>query len=227
MRTYGQYCPIARTSELLAERWTPIIIRNLLAGCCTFGELMDGAPGISKALLTQRLALLEQYGVVTKDTTVGGRVRCRYALTDRGRELKSITDAMGEWGARWLELEPHHADPSYVLFATSRLIDVTFAPKPGLVVRFDLAERPGERFWMLVRQPRAEVCSSYPGRVEDLVIRSDAATLARCQLRHLTFEQAARLGLLEVDGPRSTARAFFGCVRPSPFAHVRPAASGS
>src|SRR5919112_3221573 len=64
MRTYGQYCPVARTSELLAERWTPIIIRNLLTGCRTFGDLLAGAPGISKALLAQRLELLEAHGIL-------------------------------------------------------------------------------------------------------------------------------------------------------------------
>ncbi len=56
MKSYGQYCPIARTSELFAERWTPIIVRNLGAGCRTFTQLREGAPGIPKALLAERLA---------------------------------------------------------------------------------------------------------------------------------------------------------------------------
>lgn len=222
MRTYGQYCPMARASELLAERWTLIIVRNLLAGCTTYGELLDGAPGISRALLTQRLALLEQQHVITKNV-VAGRVRCRYTLTDRGRELRAVVQAMGEWGARWLELEPHHDDAGYVLFATSRLVDPALAPSSGLIVRFALTDLPGERYWLLVRPPRAEVCTSYPGRAEDLVVRTSTGTLARCHLRHLTFEQARRRGLLETEGSRSTARALFDCIRPSPFAHVASA----
>ena len=117
MRTYGQYCPLARASELLAERWTLIIVRNLLAGCRTFGELLEGAPGISRALLAQRLALLEQYEVIVREVARG---RVRYALTERGQELRAVVRVLGEWGARWLELEPHHSDPAYVLFATSR-----------------------------------------------------------------------------------------------------------
>jgi DNA-binding HxlR family transcriptional regulator len=222
MRTYGQYCPMARAAELLAERWTLIIVRNLLAGCTTYGELLDGAPGISRALLTQRLALLEEQDVITKDV-VAGRTRCRYMLTERGRELRAVVQAVGEWGARWLELEPHHDDPGYVLFATSRLVDVTRAPANGLIVRFALTDLPRERYWLLVRAPRAEVCTSYPGRVEDLVVRTSTGTLARCHLRHFTFEQAQRRGLLETEGPRSIARALFGCIRPSPFAHISPA----
>ena len=212
MRTYGQYCPLARASELLAERWTLIIVRNLLAGCRTFGDLLEGAPGISRALLAQRLALLEHYEVVVREAARG---RVRYALTERGQELRAVVQVMGEWGARWLELEPHHSDPAYVLFATSRLVDVERAPAHGLVVRFELADR---HYWLLVRRPRAEVCTSYPGRPEDLVVRTRSEVLARCHLRHTTFTQAERAGQLEIDGPRPTVRAFLECIRPSPFA---------
>jgi len=212
MRTYGQYCPLARASELLAERWTLIIVRNLLAGCRTFGELLEGAPGVSRALLAQRLVLLEQYEVIVREVARG---RVRYALTERGQELRAVVQALGEWGARWLELEPHHSDPAYVLFATSRLVDVERAPAHGLVVRFELDDR---HYWLLVRRPRAEVCTSYPGRPEDLVVRTRSEVLARCHLRHTTFAQAERAGQLEIDGARPTVRAFLACIRPSPFA---------
>ena len=215
MRTYGQYCPLARASELLAERWTLIIVRNLLAGCRTFGELLEGAPGISRALLAQRLALLEQYEVIVREVARG---RVRYALTERAQELRAVVQVLGEWGARWLELEPHHSDPAYVLFATSRLVDVERAPAHGLVVRFELGDR---HYWLLVRRPRAEVCTSYPGRPEDLVVRTRSEVLARCHLRHTTFAQAERAGQLEIDGPRPTVRAFLACIRPSPFAVTR------
>ena len=83
------------------------------------------------------------------------------------------------------------------------------------MVRFELEER---RYWLLVRPPRAEVCTSYPGRAEDLVVRTHSAVLARCHLRHTTFAQAKRDGQLEIDGPRDTMRPFLECLRPSPFA---------
>ena len=59
MRTYGQYCPIARGAEIFAERWTPLIVRNLYLGCGSFGEILEGAPGLSRTLLSQRLKQLE------------------------------------------------------------------------------------------------------------------------------------------------------------------------
>src|SRR5215510_16051747 len=119
MRAYGQFCPVARTAELIAERWTPIIVRNLLNGCRTFTEIRQGAPGIPTALLAQRLDTLERAGVVERRPGPSGRGSA-YQLTEKGRELKAVCDAMGQWGARWLEIEPHHMDPAYVLWATTK-----------------------------------------------------------------------------------------------------------
>lgn len=223
VKTYGQYCPIARASELLAERWTPIIIRNLLAGCRTFGELLEGAPGISKALLAQRLDLLERSGVLTKAAANRGGSRFSYQLTEMGRELKTVTDAMGHWGARWLEVEPRHVDATYVLWATCRLVDLEKLPEKGIIARIELADRPESRLWMMLRRPHAEICSSYPGRDEDLVVRTDSATLAHWHLRHLTTRDAMSSGRLDIQGPGRTVKAFLGCLRPSPFAATQPA----
>jgi DNA-binding HxlR family transcriptional regulator len=213
----AQYCPIARASELLAERWTPIIIRNLLTGCRTFGELQAGAPGISKALLAQRLQNLERHGILLKEATGSGRGRS-YALTERGRELKAITDAMGAWGARWLELETHDIDAAYVLWATCRLVQLDQLPNQGLIVRVELADRPTDRFWMVLKRPQAEVCSNHPGHIEDLVLQTDSETLARWHLRHMSYDEAVRAGRIRIEGPRRQARAFVGSIRSSPFA---------
>jgi DNA-binding HxlR family transcriptional regulator len=223
VKSYGQYCPIARTSELLAERWTPILIRNLLAGCRTFGQLLDGAPGMSRALLAQRLDLLERQGIVTKEPYDSGRVRFVYDLTDKGRELKAVTDAMGHWGARWLEVEPQHLDPTYVLWATGKLVDADLLPASGLVVRVELADRPQQPFWLVLRRPNPEVCTTFLGWVEDLVIHTDSETLARWHLRHTTYRDAVRAERLRIDGNRRAVQAFLGALRASPFAGTQPA----
>lgn len=225
MKSYGQYCPIARTSELLAERWTPIIVRNLLAGCRTFGEIRQGAPNIPRALLTERLNLLERAGVVTRTPSDRGRGWV-YELTEKGRGLGAVCEAMGEWGARWLEMEPHHLDPAYVLWATCRLVDMAKVPERGCVVRFEMRPPASARLWMHLVQPRAELCTSSLGRTEDLVVTTDCQTLVDYNMRSITFPQAIRAGRLQVEGPTRIARAFPTWIRPSPFAHVAHAASG-
>ncbi|MGQ0671066.1 MAG: winged helix-turn-helix transcriptional regulator [Actinomycetota bacterium] len=222
MKSYGQYCPIARTSEFFAERWTPIIVRNLATGCRTFTELREGAPGIPKALLAERLELLERYGIVARGPKENGRGSV-YELTASGRELKAVCDAMGEWGARWLEIEPHHLDPAYVLWATSRLVDLEKVPRRGVVVRFDLRGKPMRRFWMLLQRPRAELCTSYPGRTEDVIVTTDAETLVKWNLRRIPFQEALRSGRCRVEGPAGLVKAFPTWMRPSPFADISPA----
>lgn len=223
MKSYGQYCPIARTSEFFAERWTPIIVRNLLAGCRTFGEIRAGAPGISKALLSERLGLLERKGIVARSDSPSGRGSV-WDLTDSGRGLQAVCDAMGEWGARWLEMEPHHLDPAYAVWATCRLVDLDRVPKPGVVVRVEMRHRADNpTFWMMLVPPRAEVCTTNAGRIEDLVVQTDPQTLVDFNLRRISFPQAIRAGRLRLSGPRDLARAFPTWIRPSPFAHVTPA----
>ena len=134
---------------------------------------------------------------------------------------------MGAWGARWLELEPHHIDAAYVLWATCKLVDPAKVPSKGLVVRIDLADRSKERFWLLLRQSHAEVCSTYPGRAEDLIVRTDSQTLAHWHLRQISFQEAARSGRLRIEGARASSRAFLACIRPSSFAGIHPAAQPS
>lgn len=219
MKTYGQYCPIARSAEILAERWTPIIVRNLLVGCHTFSELYAGTPGIPKDTLIQRLELLERSGVVEREPNPKRRGSLYY-LTPRGQDLKSVCDAMGNWGARWLEIRPEHIDPGYVLWATSRLIDKERLPNTKTIVRVDLRDQPRLKFWLLLQHPQPELCTTYPGVPEDLVVTTDSETLVNWHLRKLSYEEAVEQRLIEVEGPRHLADAFPSWVRPSPFAHV-------
>ena len=215
MRTYGQrYCPVARASELFAERWTPIIVRNLLLGCGTFGELLEGAPGLSRSVLTQRLRQLERHGVVTRE----GR---RYALTEAGAELSAVIDALGTWGARWLEAAPKELDPGIVLWAVAKCMDRSALPEEQVVVRFDLRGRR-ERFWLLVRQPEPELCRTHPGFDEDLVVTTDAAGLGSWHMGRVSLRQAVADGLLAFAGPPRLVRAFRAWGGQTPFADIAP-----
>ncbi|MGQ0548502.1 MAG: winged helix-turn-helix transcriptional regulator [Armatimonadota bacterium] len=221
MKTYGQYCPIARASEIFAERWTPIIIRNLLAGCQAFSELLAGAPGIPKTLLKQRLELLEQSGIIERSPSPRGR-GFLYRLTAKGEDLRSVCDTLGTWGARWLEIKPQHIEPGYVLWATSKLVDVQKLPHAKVIVRVDLRDQPRRKFWLILQRPRPEVCASYPGTPEDLILTADSETLVNWHYRRISYGEAVQQGLICIDGPPRLASAFPSWVRASPFAHVAP-----
>jgi DNA-binding HxlR family transcriptional regulator len=209
VRTYGQYCPIARAAEILAERWTPIILRNLLLGATTFTEVADGAPGIPRTLLTSRLRELERNGVITRRVLAGKRGPS-YGLTKAGRDLHGVMLAMGTWGERWMELAPQHLDPGVVLdswcrwyLATDRL------PDRRVTVRFDFPDRPkkAEQLWILFDAERTEVCRTHPGFHEDLIVTADSGFFAEWHLGRIEWADALSAGRLAVAGPPSLARA--------------------
>lgn len=209
MRTYGQYCPIARAAEILGERWTAIIVRNMTAGCRTYGEISAGAPGLSHSLLTQRLRQLSAAGIVEvrpKDHGTGNV----YVLTAAGQDLWGVLSALGTWGERWLELRDEQTNPRFLLWAwsTSYLARENL-PARRIVVRFELADQPADsrRIWMLFDHNRAEVCLKSPGFDDDLVVQATAATLARWHLGGLDWSTALRAGLIRITGPRPLARA--------------------
>jgi len=208
MRTYGQYCPIARAAEIFAERWTPIIVRNLHAGASTYGEILAGAPGLSHTVLTQRLRHLARAGIVRTSPKAHGRGD-RYELTDAGRDLWPVLSALGVWGERWVEIRDEHTNPRFLLWtwATVYLAHENL-PDDRVVVRFELDDRPpGEhQIWLVVHPTEAEVCIKPPGFEEDLIVETSAVTLTRWHTRHLEWAEAVRTGRVRITGPRRIAR---------------------
>lgn len=221
MKGYGQYCPIARGAEIFAERWTPIIIRNLLVGCETFGQILAGAPGVPRSVLSQRLRSLEQTGVVDRRRVDR---RTTYRLTAAGEELAEVCHALGVWGARWLETAPGDLDAHLALWFWSRLVDRERLPRHRVVVRFDLTDgsRPG-RFWVVLDRTGNEVCVKPPGPDDDLVITTDTRSLIAWHSGRISLSEVRRSGQMRVDGPPELVRAFPRWGGLSPFAHVAPA----
>jgi DNA-binding HxlR family transcriptional regulator len=223
VRTYGQYCPIARAAEVFAERWTPLIIRNLYLGCGNFGEVLEGAPGLSRTLLSHRLRQLERLGIVESAPKPGGRGH-RYGLTPAGRELFVVCRTLGDWGARWLEIGPQHLDPFVALWSMCRTLRRERLPGRRVVIRFDFTGRPRrERYWLLLERGDAEICKTSPGPDDDLQVMADADAFVRWHAGQLTWAQATREGRIRLEGPPSLVRAFPGWNARSAFAPLRPA----
>lgn len=222
MAPYGQYCPIALGAEVLAERWTPIIVRNLMVGCARFGEILDGAPGLSRSVLAQRLRSLERDGVVARTGSGSGT---RYSLTGAGLELGEVVLALGRWGARWREVLPEHHDPYLMLWTLSRLVDPSRLPRARVVVRFDLSGGVvPDRYWLVLTPAGNEVCVTHPGGTEDGVVGTDPAWLHRWHCGHAVLGEAIRAGGMRVTAPRWLQRLLADWGTLSPFAGLPPAA---
>jgi DNA-binding HxlR family transcriptional regulator len=224
VRGYGQYCPIARGAEVFAERWTPIIMRNVLIGCHTFTEISQGAPGLSHTLLTQRLRQLERVGVIERRPAPKGRAWL-YFPTAAGEEMLDVCLALGTWGARWLEMAPEDHDPYVVLWAASKHLAPEDLPQQRVVIRFDFPRhRLPNRFWLLLERGGVEVCVKPPGFEEDVVVSADPEWFAKWHMGLVSWAEVLRDGRVRVDGPPKLARSIPRWVPLSRFAEVRPVA---
>jgi DNA-binding HxlR family transcriptional regulator len=223
MAEYHQYCPVARASEIFADRWTPLIVRELLAGSEHFNEIQRGLPGISRSLLVERLRHLEDAGVLERRG--GGRANVSaYVLTDAGRELKPIIDRMGAWGVRWAfgDPKPEELDPVLLVWKIHRRIDRARLPSTRTVVEFDFRGRAGRRLWLVLEPREVSVCVRPPRFDIDIVVRADLADFYRVWLGYVDWIAAMRLGQLTIEGPPALVRAFPGWLQWSPMAkHVR------
>jgi DNA-binding HxlR family transcriptional regulator len=222
VRTYGQYCPIARGAEIFAERWTPLIIRTLYLGCGSFGEVLEGAPGLSRTLLAQRLTRLERLGIVASAPKPAGRGR-RYALTPAGHALFAVCAALGERGAAWLELAPEHLDPFVALWSMCHALRRERLPERRVVIRFDFtSRRRPEQFWLLIEHGDTELCKEYPGLEEDLVVTAEAEAFVKWHAGQLTWADATLDRRIQLHGPAWLVRAFPAWNARSMFAHITP-----
>ena len=202
MKSYDQYCPIARASEIIAQRWTPIIVRNLLNGPASYSELADQAPGIPRSLLTSRLRELGAAGLVERRPKPEGSGMA-YQLTGPGEDLAGVVNAMGVWGERWLDVTPQHADPLYFLNSWVNVyLDRDALPDHRVVARFDFNDQPKRvtRVWAIFDKSHPEVCSDDPGFPEDLIVRGEAVALAEWHLGRIEWTQAISSGRITVDG---------------------------
>jgi DNA-binding HxlR family transcriptional regulator len=224
MRGYGQFCPVAMAAEVFAERWTPLILRELLHGSRRFGELRLGLPLVSQSLLTQRLRALEHAGVLERRPAGRG---WEYHLTPAGEELRPVVDLLGAWGYRWTAppLRAEDLDPGLVLWFLHRLVKVEALPPRRVVVRFDLRDDPARLWWLVLKRPEVDLCLRDEGFDVDLFVTADSKVLTDAIMGYAELKGAIRQGLVEIDGPRALARAFPDWIGVTAFAPAaRPAA---
>lgn len=205
MVSYGQYCPVAKAAEVLGDRWTLLIVRELLAGAEGFNELERGLPGISRSVLAQRLRTLERRAILERAAPRG------YRLTPAGRDLAGVIDRLGEWGATWAFADPHpeELDPDLVMGWIARHTDPERLPETRTVVQFD-CRAPKRRYWLVLEPSEVSVCREAPGFDADLVVQADVEQLYGLYYGRTSIRDALAAGKLTVTGPASLRREFDG-----------------
>ncbi|ATD69117.1 MULTISPECIES: winged helix-turn-helix transcriptional regulator [Gordonia] len=206
MTSYGQFCPVAKAMELLDERWTILIVREMLLGSRHFNELRRGVPKMSPALLTKRLRNLERAGVIRR-SEVGGR--SVYSLTDMGEELTTVVEALSAWGIRWVgDLGDADLDPHLLMWDMRRTVPVDQWPRRRTVVQFMFRDVIGKaRTWYLVVSgDDAQVCDFDPGYEVDATVATDLRTLTEIWRGDIDWRYALSTDRAEITAPAEVAR---------------------
>lgn len=220
MAGYGQFCPVAKTMEVLDERWTVLIIRELLAGSHHFNELRRGVPTMSPSLLSKRMRSLVRAGLVMRNDE-GNRIR--YELTPGGRELEPIVMALGNWGVRWMtQLGEEDLDPHLLMWDVHRNLALDAVPDGRTVIgfRFTDVEKRSRDWWIVVTGGDVDLCDFDPGHA--VTVRSISTLRAMVEIWRgdLSWRAALKGGSLMLDGSQQACRALPHWLKLSPFAHT-------
>lgn len=224
---HAHLCPLAKATEILAERWTLLVIRELLSGAKRFNEIRRGVPLMSPSLLARRLRRLEFEGLVSREPSGGGHA---YRLTEAGRELAPVIRRLSLWGERWVlgHIDRHRPEATALMWAVRRRVDPSAFGQGRTVVQFELADQPqAKRYWWLINEPSAvDLCLKDLGFDVALYVVTDLETLADIWVGKLQLSTAIGSGRLELSGPARLRRAFSAWLLLSPFAPQQTSGRG-
>jgi DNA-binding HxlR family transcriptional regulator len=233
-RSYGSFCPVAQASEIVAQRWVPLILREIMVGYHHFNEIRHALPLISPSVLSQRLRSLEDDGVIARRSDESGTA---YHLTEAGEELRPVVEALGQWARRWVTRDYHEyeLDPGVLMWSLRRHVVTSEFPLGRSVLHFRLDGAPkNKRYWWLVVEPGVsedvDVCMADPGHPVTLTVSAPLRVLVAVLMHHTTLATALRQGTLALEGDRDLARRFsslFDFSGPKTFTGPAPAYSSA
>jgi DNA-binding HxlR family transcriptional regulator len=208
MMRYGQFCPIAKAAEIVAERWTPLVVAEMLAGSTHFSDIRRGVPLMSQTLLSKRLKELERVGVVERRGT--NPRRPEWHLTQAGRALAPVIQHLGEWGLCYAQdpLQEGDLDVTILTWNIRRRVDANLFGNRRVTVEFEFTDVPkGKRRWWFVNDRGiVDLCPSDPGFPVDVYITTDIRTMVHVWVGKMSLESAVRSERMEIIGPRQLCK---------------------
>ncbi|MGX5848822.1 winged helix-turn-helix transcriptional regulator [Mesorhizobium sp. PL10] len=210
---YKQFCPLSMAAELLCTRWTMVLLRELVAGSTRFNDLRRGVPKMSPTLLSQRLKELEAGGIVERTEIATEKGVFEYRLTEAGKDLRPVVEAMGFWGQKWVEarLSLKNLDPSLLMWDMRRNLNPSPLPGGRTVIQFLYHDLPAsKRSWWLIVEKRGDVdlCWYDPGFDVDLYVSTDLCTMTSIWMGlttvHKERDKISLTGDLDIAGKMQT-----------------------
>jgi DNA-binding HxlR family transcriptional regulator len=224
MRGYGQFCPVAKGAEVFAERWTPLVLRELLCGSTHFNDLHRGVPLMSRTLLSLRLKQLEEISVVKRKDGPKGQ---EYHLTQAGKDFAPIVAGLGEWGQRWFRSKfgADELDVRTLVWDMRRTVKPDAFPSGRVSVQFDFSDQPAAKrtWWLVCDHGEVSICPTDPGFEVNLFVATDLRTMTRVWMGDISVRIAMGSGGIELEGSREFRRRFEQWLGLSDFAGIRDA----
>lgn len=218
MKTYGQFCPLAQSSQLLCERWTLLIIREFIAGGKKFGELQRGLPQISPTLLSSRLKQLLEARVIEKTDVK------TYQLTEAGLALRPVIELLGAWGHKWSRsnLDSGDLDAGLLMWDIRRSLDPSVFPDRAVVVQFEYPDAPkgAKNWWLVSENGEVDLCLNDNDYSVDLHVTCSLKTMTAVWICETTFNEAVSANLIKVIGDASLGKNLQEWLRTSPLSQL-------
>ena len=226
MKEYGQFCPVAKATEIIGEKWTVLILRELILGSTRYSELQRALSRISPTLLSRRLKMLEEKGLLVRKSLPGQR-SAEYHLTACGRELQPLIEHLAVWGMRWArgQMSDSELDVEFLMWDLQRRLQTDKLPGGETVLCFSFDElKKHKTWWLLVNDGEVDLCTENPGREVDLYVNSGVRTLVEIWHGDLDLRLALREQRVRAHGNVHLVRTMPQWLGISPYADVRPMA---
>lgn len=210
MSSYGQYCPMAKALEIVGDRWTLLIVRDMLAGMSHFNDLERGLPGISRPLLASRLKQLQEAEVIEKRLTGTGRKMTAYHLTQAGEELMEVVSSLVVWGAKWAfgDPTPDDLDPVLLMWWMRNRVNLDQMPEQRITIQYDFRGAATDTFWLVINGDDVTICLTDPGYEINVLVTADLATYFKLWAGRISYEEAVSQYGIRVEGIPHYVRAF-------------------
>jgi len=221
MKTYGQFCPLAQATQLLCERWTLLIVRELIAGSTRFSDLQKGVPLMSPTLLSSRLKHLIKSGVVE---LIGKKGSHTYQLTQAGKELQPIVELFGVWGHRWAQsdLDNNDLDAGLLMWDMRRSVDPSIFPNHRVVVQFEYPDAPkgGRDWWLISENGEIDLCLKDRGYDVDILIKCSLKVMTEVWTCKKTLNESVSNGDIAIMGNPKLTKNLQKWLRASGLSHL-------
>jgi DNA-binding HxlR family transcriptional regulator len=209
---YGQFCPVAKAAEVIGDRWTPLVLRELMYGSRHFNDISRGVPLMSRALLVQRLRELERAGIVMSHEKETGQGH-EYILTPAGEALRPIIEQMGVWAQQWGngQIDPEDLDDALLMWGIQRRINFDALPTQKIVLQFDFrgltrGRKTQRSWWLILENGEVDICQKDPGFEVNVSISADLCAFTHVWMGYANLDVALKKGTICFDGAPNLVR---------------------